>query len=306
MPGLHGGGEHRAPVAAQPTRAARQGSNPRGRRVPSPSWRSSSTSTAPSPRLCVAHMQLVEIAKALATDGQVLLLDEQPHPHRRRGRPPVCRRARVARPGRVVVLVSHKLEEVFAVATASPCCATAAASPSPADGRPDTCDNDAGPAPTSSSMPETLITKAFTCSWRPSRRRSATVTSPSRCIVARSWGSASWVQGAVSWSAPCWDSTRSQRRRCRSGRAVSISSVGDALRRHRIGYVTENRKEEGVFLDQTVSRNVSVTVWDRLARWGLVRDRVEDDLLSTYRERLGMRVLVHGTRRPLRRRPAGR
>ena len=74
------------------------------------------------------------------------------------------------------------------------------------------------------------------------------------------------------------------------GKPVSISSVGDALRRHGIGYVTENRKEEGVFLDQTVSRNVSVTVWDRLARWGLVRDRSEDTVLDTYRERLGIRL----------------
>ena len=48
----------------------------------------------------------------------------------------------------------------------------------------------------------------------------------------------------------------------------------DALRRYRIGYVTENRKEEGVFLDQTVTRNIAVTVLDRLSRlFGFVRDR---------------------------------
>ncbi len=38
------------------------------------------------------------------------------------------------------------------------------------------------------------------------------------------------------------------------GRSVRIRSVRDALRRFRIGYVTENRKEEGVFLLQSITR----------------------------------------------------
>jgi ribose transport system ATP-binding protein len=57
-----------------------------------------------------------------------------------------------------------------------------------------------------------------------------------------------------------------------------------------MGYVTENRKEEGVFLEQPITRNVAVTVWRRLARLGLVRDRDERNLVDTYTERLGMRV----------------
>ena len=35
--------------------------------------------------------------------------------------------------------------------------------------------------------------------------------------------------------------------------------------RHGIGYVPEDRKEEGLFLDQPVTRNIAVTVWDRIA-----------------------------------------
>jgi ribose transport system ATP-binding protein len=75
-----------------------------------------------------------------------------------------------------------------------------------------------------------------------------------------------------------------------SGEPVRISSVGQALQRHRLGYVTENRKEEGVFLDQTIARNVSVTVWRRLARLGLVRGNDERALVEQYREQLGMRI----------------
>ncbi len=71
----------------------------------------------PVVELSVAQMQLVEIAKALATQSRVLLLDEPTssltsdeadHLYA------VVRRLRDS--GRTVVLVSHKLEEVFAVA----------------------------------------------------------------------------------------------------------------------------------------------------------------------------------------------
>ncbi|GAB3937291.1 hypothetical protein GCM10027614_15260 [Micromonospora vulcania] len=74
------------------------------------------------------------------------------------------------------------------------------------------------------------------------------------------------------------------------GRPARIRDVGDALHRHRIGYVTENRKEEGLFLDQTVARNTAVTVWRRLARLGLVRDRAERALVADYTDRLGIRL----------------
>jgi ribose transport system ATP-binding protein len=74
------------------------------------------------------------------------------------------------------------------------------------------------------------------------------------------------------------------------GEPARIRSVGDALHRYRIGYVTENRKEEGIFLDQPITRNVAVTVWRRIARAGLVRESDERSLVETYRERLGMRI----------------
>ena len=50
------------------------------------------------------------------------------------------------------------------------------------------------------------------------------------------------------------------------GQVVRIKNVRDALKTYKIGYVTENRKEEGVFLEQSVSRNIAVTVWDRLRK----------------------------------------
>ncbi len=50
------------------------------------------------------------------------------------------------------------------------------------------------------------------------------------------------------------------------GERAPIRSVADSLERHRLGYVTENRKEEGLFLGEPVRTNVTVTIWPRLVR----------------------------------------
>ncbi|HYZ52745.1 MAG TPA: sugar ABC transporter ATP-binding protein [Streptosporangiaceae bacterium] len=59
------------------------------------------------------------------------------------------------------------------------------------------------------------------------------------------------------------------------GQAVHIKNPHDALRRFRMGYVSEDRKGEGLFLSHSIERNVGVTIWDRLARRrGWLSDRV--------------------------------
>jgi ribose transport system ATP-binding protein len=48
------------------------------------------------------------------------------------------------------------------------------------------------------------------------------------------------------------------------GRRAEIHSVGQSLYRHRLGYVTENRKEEGLLLDDAVQTNLTMTVWPKI------------------------------------------
>jgi ribose transport system ATP-binding protein len=53
-----------------------------------------------------------------------------------------------------------------------------------------------------------------------------------------------------------------------AGQPAQIRSVAEALSRYRIGYVSEDRKGEGIVLDQAIATNIAVTVWTRLAqRW---------------------------------------
>lgn len=72
---------------------------------------------------------------------------------------------------------------------------------------------------------------------------------------------------------------------------VKIKSVREALLKHHIGYVTENRKEEGVFLDQDVTRNVAVTVWSKLAnKLGYVSNKKEFELVQRYVDELDIKI----------------
>lgn len=57
-----------------------------------------------------------------------------------------------------------------------------------------------------------------------------------------------------------------------------------------MGYVTENRKSEGLFLDFSVNRNVAVTIWRRIQQLlGAVRHDKESDVSNGYVEKLGIR-----------------
>lgn len=47
------------------------------------------------------------------------------------------------------------------------------------------------------------------------------------------------------------------------GKPVKIDSFKTALHKYKIGYVTENRKEEGLFLEHTVAMNICVNSWNK-------------------------------------------
>ncbi|MXG89252.1 sugar ABC transporter ATP-binding protein [Nocardioides flavescens] len=253
----------------------------------------------PVAELSVAHMQLVEIAKALATDSQVLLLDE---PTASLTADEADRLYAVVRrlreQGHVVVLVTHKLEEVFAIADVVTVLrdgrSVAGSVPLATLTRGDVVDLMVGRAHTELELSERSVDRAGTPALE--LRGVSTSVGHRGIDLAVHRGEIVGLYGLVG-------AGRSELVRALlgldsvtggevlvDGDAVTIRSVGDALRRHRIGYVTENRKEEGVFLTQNLARNVAVTVWDRLARFGLVRDRDEKDLLATYRDRLGIRL----------------
>jgi len=50
-----------------------------------------------------------------------------------------------------------------------------------------------------------------------------------------------------------------------NGKAVDITSVSQCIEKYSIGYVSENRKEEGLFLEFDIESNITITIWKRIA-----------------------------------------
>ncbi|ASY09122.1 ribose transport system ATP-binding protein [Candidatus Nanopelagicus limnes] len=77
-----------------------------------------------------------------------------------------------------------------------------------------------------------------------------------------------------------------------NGDEVKIKNFRDALHKFRIGYVTENRKEEGLFLDFPVRKNISVTILSKiLQKLSVINPKKEDEVASKYVDRLGIKVV---------------
>lgn len=73
--------------------------------------------------------------------------------------------------------------------------------------------------------------------------------------------------------------------------AVSIKSVADALHQYGIGYVSEDRKGEGLILMHSVLENAGITVWKRLKNAvGLLTDRSVETTVDPVLKKLEVRA----------------
>lgn len=76
-----------------------------------------------------------------------------------------------------------------------------------------------------------------------------------------------------------------------NGRPTRIRNPYDALRHHRIGYVSEDRKDEGLILRHSISRNVGITVWQRVERWmGWISDQRARPSVEPPLQRLNVKM----------------
>jgi inositol transport system ATP-binding protein len=79
------------------------------------------------------------------------------------------------------------------------------------------------------------------------------------------------------------------------GQMELLRSPGEGIR-NGIALVPEDRKQQGCFLDQSISQNMALPSLKRLARWGIfVNGAAERALVETYRKALGIRMASHAT-----------
>ena len=249
--------------------------------------------------LSVAQAQLVEIAKALSVDNRVLVLDE---PTASLTGEEADRLYAIVRKlvstGHAVVLVSHKLEEVFAVADTVTVLrdgrSVAQAQPLRDYTRDQIVDLMVGRAYASAALARRTVEPSAV----PALELRGVATADGHRDV-----SLSVARGEIVGLYGLVGAGRTELARALlgltaitaggvavHGRPARMGNVADALRTHKIGYVPENRKEEGLFLDQPITRNIGVTIWQRLAWAGLIPDRAERRVVAEYRQLLDIRA----------------
>ena len=224
--------------------------------------------------LSVATVQMIEIARALSLRSRVLLMDEPTAsltPHETDALLAILRRLRDQ--GVAIAFVSHKLEEVQAL------CDTVTVL---RDGG-NACEGLPLAGMTRSDLVRLMIGRdeqPSAGSGRPQRGAAALVLrdvatgSGHRAInlalhageVVGLYGLVGAGRSELARAIIGLDSIPAGEVQVR-GQTVRIRSVGEALHRHGIGYVSEDRKQEGVILLHSVLANAGITLWHRLARW---------------------------------------
>lgn len=243
----------------------------------------------PVAQLSVARMQLVEIAKALSLRSRVLLLDEPTAsltPHETQTLFALLRK--LAAEGVTIVFVSHKLEEVQAICDAVTVLR---------DGR-NACESQPLTGLGRQDLVRLMIGRSEQIPDWEARDRSSAPAALKLSGVATALGHRDidlvLREGEILGLYGLVGAGRTELAKCliglhpitagtveAGGRPARIGSVADALSRWGIGYVSEDRKQEGLILMHSVLDNAGITVWRPLAArrpWltdGAVRRRVE-------------------------------
>jgi ribose transport system ATP-binding protein len=253
----------------------------------------------PVVRLSVAQMQLVEIAKALSLESRFLLLDEPTSsltPHEARALFDVLRR--LASEGVAILFVSHKLEEVFELCGhvtvlrdgRNACASRPLAGLSRADivrlmiGRDESVFA-AAPAASVGTAPALELRGVATALGH--RDISLAVrggeilglyglVGAGRSELARAVIGAARITGGEMLV---------------HGRRTHVRDVTTAVRRFGIGYVSEDRKAEGLILQHSVATNIAAPIWHRLTRaLGFLNRRMQAAAAAPFVRSLDIRT----------------
>ena len=250
-------------------------------------------------RLSAAQMQLVEIAKALSMRSRILLMDEPTASITPHETEVLFRLLRDLRDdGVTIVFVSHKLEEVFEICDhvtvlrdgRNACESRALAGMNRGDviklmiGREEQIAN-LGSRPKPTGEPALSLAGVETAlghrdvSFQVGRGEIVGLyglVGAGRSELARAIIGAERITGGSLEV---------------EGNRVAGGDVATAVHRHRIGYVSEDRKGEGLILGHSIVRNVAMTVWRKLrGAMAWMHGRRERAVVAPLAERLEIRT----------------
>ena len=250
-------------------------------------------------RLSVAQMQLVEIGKALSLQSKVLLLDEPTASLTPNESTVLFRILRRLRDDGVAIgFVSHKLEEVFDICDRVTVLR---------DGQ-NACDSAALAGLKRGDVVQMMIGRAERITKRAPRPKTAVAPYLELRDYASGLGHRDVAltvrPGEIVGLYGLVGAGRSELARAIlglskqlagevrvAGKPVIITSVAQALHRHGIGYVSEDRKQEGLILLHSVLANGGITIWRKLAtRFGFLRDSTVHAAIGPVFQRLELKT----------------
>lgn len=226
--------------------------------------------------LSVAQGQLLEIARALALRAKVLLLDEPTASITEREAAVLFERLHELRDaGSAILFVSHKLDEVFALCDRMSVIR---------DGQT-ILDSARREDVTQRDIVTAMVGRSITFGSRTAAANPPDTVAPPRLAlrgVATSFGHRNvdldLRAGEIVGLYGLVGAGRTELARAvmglesitagtlsREGRPIRIRSPREAIYTHRIGYVSEDRKGEGLILNHRIRHNVGITIWDRIA-----------------------------------------
>lgn len=80
------------------------------------------------------------------------------------------------------------------------------------------------------------------------------------------------------------------------GKKVNLRTPRDAVK-HKIGFVSEDRKKAGLLLMQTLKRNISIASMGKIANHGIIQPKVEEDIVNTWVKKL--RIKCSSSQQPI-------
>jgi len=249
-------------------------------------------------RLSVAQMQMVEIAKALSHDARVLLLDEPTASITDAESETLFRLVRqMLDRGTAILFVSHKLEEVLSLCDRVTVLR---------DG-----ETTLTSAPMKGMTRRTLIEAMIGRAERPIIPRASTPIKGLPKLEVRNLAtksghrsiSFSLRKGEILGLYGLVGAGRTELARALIGKEKVTSgvilvdgkvarprSVADAIQRLRMGYVSEDRKHEGVILAHPIRSNIAITIWSRIAnRFGFLTKKLEKEIAEPLSRQLDIR-----------------
>jgi rhamnose transport system ATP-binding protein len=244
--------------------------------------------------LSIADQQIVEIAKALSFDARVLIMDE---PTAALSGPEVERLFAVVRAlreeGAAILFISHRLDEVFAICdTVTVMRDGAVVHDAPiADMTPDDMVRRMVGRELSALYPKQDAEVGDTVLSVQRLTREGVFTDVSFEVRAGEVVALAGLVGAgrsevaraiFGIDRPDAGQVEVDGKRLPAGRPLAAMRAG-------IGFVPEDRRQQGLVMDLSIARNATMTRTGKLARFGLIRRAAENELAREWATRLQLR-----------------